>query len=258
MHLYHNSHDSAYRKPFGAVTPETELNIALDVTDAPENLCCTLRLWIEGVGEQLIPMEKTGSQFRCHFKAPVTPTLVWYSSSCSLRARPHIMANASLLGGVGDCFDHEPPAWQITVYQETTLPEWYSKGICYQIFPDRFARGADWEGCVRNAAHPDDWAGPPRVLHQSWNDVPFYTRNHKNEVTRWDFFGGTLSGIEEHLLYLHSLGVSAIYLNPIFTASSNHKYDTADYFHVDPGFRRRCSVSILGQSRQKLRYPADP
>ena len=55
-------------------------------------------------------------------------------------------------------------------------------------------------------------------------------------MTRWGFFGGNLAGICSKLLYLKSLGVSSIYLNPIFQASSNHKYDTADYLRIDPSF----------------------
>ncbi len=71
---------------------------------------------------------------------------------------------------------------------------------------------------------------------QDWNDTPFYCRDEKNNVTRWPFFGGTLRGIREKLPYLRDLGVGALYLNPIFLASSNHKYDTADYMKIDPGF----------------------
>ena len=49
-----------------------------------------------------------------------------------------------------------------------------------------------------------------------------------------DYFGGTLKGIEESLEYLQSLGVNVVYLNPIFEAASNHRYNTADYFSIDP------------------------
>ncbi len=240
MFLYHNSHDATYRSPFGAVMPETELTISLDAGDAPAGLHCTLRLWIEGRGEELLPMYGASAtdhiRFSVRFTAPNEPTLVWYYFILEQEGKRQYYGNATLLGGAGAISAQEPPAWQITVYHPSALPDWYQKGICYQIFPDRFARGADWQDCWQSAAHPDNWVGPPRILHQNWTDTPFYTRNLQNQVTRWDFFGGTLSGITEHLLYLRSLGVTSIYLNPIFTASSNHKYDTADYFHVDPGF----------------------
>lgn len=108
--------------------------------------------------------------------------------------------------------------------------------VVYQIFPDRFARGEDWLRCQENAAHPAGWKGTRRMVMQEWNDTPFYCRDEKQRVTRWPFFGGNLQGILKKLPYLKALGVGAIYLNPIFLASSNHKYDTADYLTIDPGF----------------------
>lgn len=254
MYVYHNSHQSAHRNPFGAVIMGSTVTLALDVTGC-ETLRCTLRLWIEGKGEQRLSMNasayEAGLRYSCQVTMPTEPTLVWYFFILENDNTVQYYGNVSGLGGEGALFDHEPPAWQITVYQPTTVPDWYRRGIVYQIFPDRFARGADWEACWSSATHPDDWNGPPRILHQSWHDTPFYTRDSSNRVTRWDFFGGTLSGVREKLLYLRSLGVTAIYLNPIFTASSNHKYDTADYMHVDPGFGGDAAfVSLANAARE--------
>ncbi len=235
MLVYHNSHDTDYRSPFGAQPAGAAVTIRLDVREAA-GCECTLRLWIEGSGEQLIPMRADGERHTCTLTLPDTPCLVWYYFLIRADGAVWYYGNETQLGGEGTLGETQPAGWQITVYEPDTLPDWYRRGIVYQIFPDRFARGADWLSCWTAAAHPDDWNGPPRLLHQSWRDTPFYTRDEEKNVTRWDFFGGTLSGIREHLLYLRSLGVTAIYLNPIFTASSNHKYDTADYLHVDPGF----------------------
>jgi cyclomaltodextrinase len=92
-------------------------------------------------------------------------------------------------------------------------PDWARGAVFYQIFPDRFAR---------SEVH-----GPHR----------------KGKVSAWGatpqsrmFMGGDLDGIVEHLDHIESLGVDGLYLTPIFTAPSNHKYDTADYFSVDPDF----------------------
>jgi len=90
-------------------------------------------------------------------------------------------------------------------------PDWARGAVFYQIFPDRFARG--------KAAHRK---GPV----ESWNSRP----------TPKTFLGGDLDGIVERLDYITSLGADALYLTPIFTAPSNHKYDTADFFSVDPDF----------------------
>lgn len=239
MQVFHNSHLALYRSPFGAAPVGSAVTICADVTGAV-SCRCTLRLWVEGRGEQRQAMEplpiEGGLRFTARVTLPEEPTLVWYWFFVEADGQSGYYGNDSTLGGEGAWFDHEPPAWQITVYRPYTVPDWYRRGIVYQIFPDRFARGRDWRACWEAASHPDDWVGPPRLLHESWRDTPFYTRDVDNRVTRWDFFGGTLSGVQEHLLYLRSLGVTAIYLNPIFTASSNHKYDTADYLHVDPGF----------------------
>ena len=60
-----------------------------------------------------------------------------------------------------------------------------------------------------------------------------YIKNSDGEVVRWDFYGGNLKGIMKKIPYLKKLGVNALYLNPIFEARSNHRYDTADYFKID-------------------------
>jgi len=96
--------------------------------------------------------------------------------------------------------------------RESSPPDWVAEAIFYQIFPDRFCRGKPY---------PD----LPNLA--SWNDLP----------TRENFFGGNLQGILDQLDYLENeVGVNAIYLNPIFKAETNHKYDTTDYFQVDPAF----------------------
>ncbi len=90
-------------------------------------------------------------------------------------------------------------------------PQWVKNAVFYQIFPERFANGNK-----RN--------DPPGV--QPWGGVP----------TPNNFFGGDLAGIRQHIGYLRRLGVTAIYLNPIFQAPSNHKYDTTNYLKIDPHF----------------------
>jgi glycosidase len=90
-----------------------------------------------------------------------------------------------------------------------TTPYWIQDAIFYQIFPDRFADG-------------DKANNPPNV--QKWGSTP----------TVWGFQGGDLRGIVHHFDYLLDLGVNALYLNPIFAASSTHRYNTSDYLQIDP------------------------
>ena len=229
MALYHNSRKQEYRSPYGAVAVGTTVTISLD---APEAERVYLRLWTGS--ETLIPMTKgEAGRFTAEWIVPETPGLVWYYFRVDT-ANGTVFYGADH-GGTGKCTD-QPESWQITVYAPQPLPEWYRNAVVYQIFPDRFARGEDWLRCQENAAHPAGWKGTRRMVMQEWNDTPFYCRDEKQRVTRWPFFGGNLQGILKKLPYLKALSVGAIYLNPIFLASSNHKYDTADYLTIDPGF----------------------
>ena len=113
--------------------------------------------------------------------------------------------------------------YQLTVYDKNfKTPDWIKGGIIYQIFPDRFYQSPNYE-------YKSD-----RKIHQNKSDVPEFKPDKYGEVKNDDFFGGNLKGITEKLPYLKSLSVSAIYLNPIFKAYSNHRYDTGDYFTIDP------------------------
>jgi glycosidase len=87
--------------------------------------------------------------------------------------------------------------------------DWVRDAVFYEIFPDRFANG-------------DPTNDPPGTVR--WESAP----------TRTDFFGGDLAGITDRLGYLEELGVTALYLTPIFRAGTNHRYDTHDYLQVDP------------------------
>ncbi len=105
-------------------------------------------------------------------------------------------------------------------------PKWINDSVFYQIFPDRFADG-DEKSNVKSGEY---LCYNQPVIARSWGDVP---KPH-SKTGGIEFFGGDLVGITKHLDHLTELGINAIYLNPIFTAPSNHKYDTADYLHVDP------------------------
>ncbi|MEJ2665627.1 MAG: glycoside hydrolase family 13 protein [Deinococcales bacterium] len=93
--------------------------------------------------------------------------------------------------------------------QPVDVPEWVQDAVFYQIFPDRFAQGAD----VPKPVGLEPWDTPPSVH---------------------GYKGGDLHGVAERLEHLQALGVTALYLNPVFQSASNHRYHTHDYHHVDP------------------------
>jgi alpha-glucosidase len=105
-------------------------------------------------------------------------------------------------------------------------PTWVNASVFYQIFPDRFADG-DPSNNVRDGEY--SYLGIP-VRARRWGEPP----TPSGPEAMVEFYGGDLIGIEQHLDYLVDLGVNALYLNPIFTAPSNHRYDVVDYNNVDP------------------------
>lgn len=94
------------------------------------------------------------------------------------------------------------------------IPEWAEDIVMYHIFPDSFASGK-------------------RSLSEQNRKIT-YEDEYGNSISSENHLGGTLNGVKENLDYLQEMGINCIYLNPIFVANSYHKYDTFDYFHVDP------------------------
>lgn len=235
--LQHNSRDVEYRRPYGAVPCGTAVHLFIDVRWESAPVSVRLRSWSAVAGEQVLEplkMDQDADLRRYEFKltAPVTPGLLWYHFIISSFDRTFWYgAPPDELGGEGVEYNSAPEAdWQITVYDAAAkVPSWYTNGIMYQIFPDRFYRGD------HPAAVPELPAGG--VYHPHWNDFPFYAKDPTTgNIAAYDFFGGTFAGIIDKIPYLKSLGVSILYLNPIFESVSNHKYDTGDYKKVDAQF----------------------
>ncbi len=123
-------------------------------------------------------------------------------------------------------------------------PEWVKDAIFYQIFPDRFAIGRQPNDAQRNGAPPDaadvvpapdaapDAAAPGDTGAPT--DKPSNLEPWDSPPTTYGFKGGDLYGVAERLEYLRNLGVTAIYLTPIFASAANHRYHTIDYYRVDP------------------------
>lgn len=138
---------------------------------------------------------------------------------------------------------NEGGAWQQTVYdREFSVPEQLKGGIIYQIFPDRFYNSGKPKKNV-----PDD-----RFLCGDWEKRPEYRQNNGECSLGNDYYGGDLAGITEKLPYLAGLGVSIIYLNPIFEAHSNHRYNTADYMKIDPLLGDEKDLETLCKKAQKF------
>jgi 4-alpha-glucanotransferase len=237
--------------------------LAVDVFD-DAGATATLRVWTEAHGEQLLAMERTervvgqeaagdvagarageaalgASEYAHYLRFSTTyqveePGLVWYSFILegSGGRVEFYGAQEGRVGGVGASYDHEPPSFQLTCYvPRAHKPRWWQEGRVYQIFPDRFKRDEQWRTRCGRAGLLHN-AGPTRKYVEEWDTKPTYERDGEGRITAWDFYGGSLQGIRQELPRLAAEGYSVIYLNPIFEAASNHRYDTGDYLRIDP------------------------
>ena len=212
MSTYFDSRDPACKSPFGAVSCGTEVSFAVFCSPEEEIIGGELRIFEEFADKKrTVPLHTDGGAFRCVYTAPNEPELAWYGFSLTRRS-----------GGSVDLGGRR----QLTVYDDRGhTPAWFGSGVSYQIFPDRF--------CRSRIPDPAGMVGE-RTVHENWQDTPDFLPDEQGEIRNRDFFGGDLPGITGKLDYLKGLGVTTVYLNPIFEAASNHRYNTADYLAIDP------------------------
>lgn len=252
MDIEHNSREKFYRHPFGAVTCGTEIRFRLSVSGA--GIPSAVRLvYKEDAGEEVrvdMPYMFDVSNhciYSVNVKMPEKAGLVWYYFELETdRGTVYYGNNSKQLGGIGEISFNSPSnSYQITVYNDDyKTPDWFKTGIAYQIFVDRFYNGNE-DGSF--LGERDD------IIKRNWNDQPFYkAEQFGGEYKANDFFGGNLKGVIKKLPYLKELGISVIYLNPIFKAYSNHKYDTGDYEMIDPMFGDEETFKELCATAKKM------
>ncbi len=218
--MYHNSHDPNYRAPFGAIERGQRVTIR-----ARAERPVTLRIWTPSRKEIKLPMEKKADLWEASFVCDQMG-LYWYYFIVGdeiFCAPPDKLGGQSVRYSGGELHSH-----QVTCYEMGfTAPKWLSTGVCYQIFPDRFYDG-------KSGAYLKTRSDI--LTHEKKDEPPFVLPDapHSHVLLNNDFYGGNLPGIESKLDYLQKLGVTVLYLNPIFRAGSNHRYDTGDYKMIDP------------------------
>ena len=266
----HDSRDTLYRTPGGAVPAGTPVTLRLrtyhnDVTGV------NLRLWdLNASAQQILPMTRvaededcyqTDLPFTCDYWAITLPNTgpnnYWYRFIVTDGGDTDYYADntPALDGGLGQVSDEVVDnSYALMVYNpDFDIPDWAQDAVIYQIFPDRFRDG-------RRNNNPDtgDVRYDDPVLALPWGTLPEgYCRNYDDASTNcpwrfdddppdWsltiegargrDYMGGDLRGVDQNLEYLVSLGVNTLYFNPVFDAGSNHGYDTQDYYRIDPYF----------------------
>ena len=228
MNVFHDSHSGVYRLPTGAAPCSGKVVLRL-LTQGVQS--ATLRVWW-GDREAFYTMKAVGSDiFSYELPLPEDPCVIWYYFVVvgTDGARMYYGNTADQLGGVGEMCTHEPPSWQITVYEEGfDTPRWMRNGVMMQVMVDRFHSSGNRDVGKLPAGS---------FFHRTWNEDPVLVINDRiGDYSANDFFGGDLKGLEEKLDDLAALGITILYLNPIFKAHSNHKYDTGDYMQIDPTF----------------------
>ena len=267
--LRHDSRDSLYRSPGGAVPANTPVKIRFrtfhnDVTDV------TLRLYdLNASAESLISMQLVASDVPCfqdglgsktcdYYETTVnsaTPDNYWYRFIVTDGTATAYYADntPALDGGLGSpSADVVDNSYALMFYDPGfKSASWAKNAVIYQIFPDRFRNGR-----ASNDPQTGDLRYDDPVIAQQWNSLPEgYCHNYTDAATNcpWrfqsplntgnieqprgrDYYGGDLKGVDQELNYLKGLGVNTLYFNPIFDSSSNHGYDTRDYAKVNPYF----------------------
>lgn len=220
-----DSRSLVHKEPFGAVQTGTAVHFKITL---PRDFHCSASVLIlekaggEKYREELFWCGMNGGTaewWECHFR-PEEAGIYFYHFECRTNHGTRMLMRGEQSKAVLQGFDR----WQLTVYEPFSTPDWLKGGLMYQIFPDRFARSAEREYPLPSG----------RRLHAGWQEPVSWQPAEDGEIYNDDFFGGNLKGIEEKLPYLRSLGVSCLYLNPIFESPSNHRYDTADYAKIDP------------------------
>lgn len=241
-----NSRNPVFRYPTGAVANCLPVHFKIDM---PRDLrCSAARLLVrdDSTGKiQTLDMFWCGMNgdnhewWECHFAAQKPGLYFYHFEVTTWRG---ILNLHKGFGGDGTVMGNGNEEWQLTVYDRSFhTPDWLAGGIMYQIFPDRFF----------SSGKPKTNVPTDRRLHENWQEKPEWQPDSTGEVTNSDYFGGDLAGITEKLDYLKSLGVTCLYLNPIFEAHSNHRYNTANYEKIDPLLGNEEDFRILCQEAGK-------
>lgn len=222
-----NSRNSIYRDPIGAIENGETIHFKISPERSLECRDAKLIILNENnptIVEKMYWCGMNGENkewWECHFTPKSTGVYFYFFELQTNQGHRHLYKD---IGGEGKLCNSNSK-WQITVYEKDfKTPDWLNGGIIYQIFPDRFNFSKNEKANIPYG----------RWLRDDWGNVPQWWPEADGEYYNNDYFKGDLKGVEEKLSYLSSLGVTCIYLNPIFEAHSNHRYNTADYMNIDP------------------------
>jgi glycosidase len=270
--LRHDSRDPADKSPFGAVREGADVDFALNAPTGVTRAALVVALRrLEGNQEVLeykevarIPLTRAsgpaGARWRGRYRFSGIG-VYGYHFEVEIAGRTYIYGNNRApiywtrergANGVGAV--ELPPAspeairrFRLTVYaRDFTVPAWAKDAIYYYIFPDRFRNG-DPSNDPRPG--PNTFHDKSLEVHKTWLEKPWRPNSGdgSDDLGGNDFFGGDIAGVIEKLDYIADLGANVIYSTPLFQASSNHKYDAADYHHIDDRFGTNADFERLAR-----------
>lgn len=263
--LYHDSRDLLYRTPNGPAPINTDVTLRFR-TAANDVAGVDLRLYnTKQAANSFTPMTKvytdgTYDYWERTVNTGTTANILYYWFRINDgSATAYYEDNSAgtdfqhrLWGGDGVAVSSSSDySWALTVYNPSfTTPDWVKNGVFYQIFPDRFRNGNAGNDLPAGEFFYDEAGGTiVRSLTANWNTAICDPRFDSNDGCEGsysrNFYGGDLLGIEQQLDYLQDLGVTVIYMTPIFEAPSNHKYDARDFSIVDDNFGGDAALTSL-------------
>ena len=231
-----NSWNQYFKAPFGALKINQGADIRVNANKKVEGIYLVITKENENLDTEevrRIPLiKKEDNVYECKIEPLLIPAIYYYYFEVEVIKDGY---NKKLFYGKvkqnGEICEYNFDnlnKYQLTVYEESKAPTWFKEGVLYHIFVDRFNNGN------RNGKPSNPKKNS--FIYANWEDDPMYIKDENGDILRWDFYGGNLKGIINKLGYLKKLGISIIYLSPIFEASSNHKYNTGDYKKIDPMF----------------------
>ncbi len=249
----HDLRLSQCRNPFGAVEGGTR--VALTVyTPRGGFSACTLELFGDEGGSDFC-MKPDTDCWHADFPAPQDPGAYWYRFRMETEEGKTLWLCPLTDGIHSELRENAGDGFRFTVFARGfETPEWFQNSVLYQIFPDRFAFSDD--DTAKNGIEYHASLGQHPELHHDLSEEPRWKpRDFEEDYIPDDFYGGTIRGIIDKLPDLRDLGITALYLNPVFESKSNHRYDTSDYLRIDPilgsndDFEELCRTAALSGIR---------
>ena len=275
LSLAFDSQQAADKSPYGAVTVGTDVAFSLSALPGIAEVTLVVeKRKLEGNYDVLeyhelarVPLARTptqaGERWSGHYRFDTAAVYgYWFEARVGgstvileNNATPVYWTRERGAGGPGVVAEKPSNTRRIRRYRQTvhapySVPAWAQDAVYYYIFPERFRNGDP-----RNDPKPgvDRFHDRTVEFHENWNDRPYRPNSGDGSDDQYsnDFFGGDLAGIIDKLDYIRSVGANTLYITPMFSAASNHKYDTADWKHIDPHFGSNADFERLCREAAK-------